>query len=106
MSPPNSLPQPAWSHSQPTQSLASNQIQEALLDPNSHRANGGSSMKTGPVRRPVVAVPAIAGHLQRSRRRPGVLAGFGFLASPRAARRPLVLNGKMPFAEASYGFVA
>jgi hypothetical protein len=47
MLPPRTLLQPAWSHSQPSHSLATSQIQAAALDPNSLRENAGSSMYTG-----------------------------------------------------------
>jgi hypothetical protein len=42
--PPKTLLQPAWSHSQPSHSRATSQIHAALLDPNSHLENAGSSM--------------------------------------------------------------
>jgi hypothetical protein len=44
MLPPKTLLQPACSHSQPSHSRATSQIQAALLDPNSHFENAGSSM--------------------------------------------------------------
>src|SRR5688572_11758842 len=60
MLPPKTLLQPAWSHSQPSQSLATSQIQAALLDPNSHLENAGSSMYTGALDGRPLAVLAMA----------------------------------------------
>src|SRR5215217_1933507 len=60
MVPPNSLCQPAWSHSQPSHNRTISQIQAALLDPNSHLEIAGSSMYTGALDGRPLAVLAMA----------------------------------------------
>jgi hypothetical protein len=60
MLPPKTLFQPACSHSQPSHSLATSQIQPAALDPNSHLENPGSSMYTGVLDGRPLAVLAMA----------------------------------------------